>query len=72
MSNPFTEHPHAVNETYGEHFGFAFKFGVKMTLGGLAALVHAVFPFLFITTAGKINDELQVMRQTSPGRKKLS
>ena len=72
MSNPFTEHPRSVNETYGEHFGFALKFGVKMTLGGLAAMLHAVFPFLFITTAGKVNDELQVMRQTSPGRKKLS
>ena len=72
MPNPFTEHPHAVNETYGEHFGFALRFGVKMTWGGIAAIVHAVLPFLFVTTAGKINDDLQAMRQTSPGRTKLS
>jgi hypothetical protein len=72
MNNPFTRHPHSVNETYTEHLGFALKFGAKMTLGGMAAMLHAVLPFLFVNTAGKINDELQVMRQTSPGRKKLS
>ena len=72
MSNPFTDHPHAVNETYTEHLAFALKFGAKMTLGGLAAMLHAVLPFLCITTAGRINDELQSMRQNSPGRKKLS
>lgn len=72
MNNPFTVHPHSVNESYWEHFGFALKFGTKMTLGGLAAMMHAVLPFLFVTAAGKINDELQVMRQNSPGRKKLS
>ena len=72
MNNPFTAHPGSVNETYAEHFAFALKFGLKMTVGGLAAMVHALFPFLFITTAGGINDELQRMRQNSPGRKKLS
>lgn len=72
MKNPFTAHPRSVNETYLEHLGFAMRFGGKMTVGGLAALLHAVFPFLFVTTAGRINDELQVMRQNSPGRKKIS
>lgn len=72
MSNPFTNHPRAVNETYWEHLGFALTFGLKMTWGGIAAVIHAVFPFLFVTTAGKINDELQAMRQNSPGRKKTS
>ena len=72
MNNPFTEHPRSVNETYWEHFGFALRFGLKMAWGGVAAIIHAVFPFLFVSTAGKVNDELQVMRQNSPGRKKLS
>lgn len=72
MRNPFTEHPHSVNETYFQHLGFALWFGLKMIWGGIAAIVHAVFPFLFVTTAGRITDALQVMRQNSPGRKKLS
>ena len=72
MRNLFTDHPHRVNETYVEHLGFALRFGLKMTWGGIAAMLHAVLPFLFVTTAGRINDELQVMRQNSPSRKKLS
>lgn len=71
MSNPFTTHPNSVNETYMEHFAFALRFGFKMTLGGIAALLHAVFPFLFVTTAGRLCDELQYMRQNSPGRRKM-
>ena len=70
MKNPFTAHPNAVNETYFEHLGFAFVFGVKMTAGGLAALVHAFLPFLFITTASRISDDLREMRMQSPGRRK--
>jgi len=72
MNNPFTAHPNSVNETYSEHFAFALRFGFKMTFGGIAALIHAIFPFLFVTTAGSICEELQRMRQNSPGRKKLS
>ena len=70
MKNPFTAHPASVNETYFEHFGFALGFGLKMLAGGLAAVVHAVFPFLFVTTAGRISDDLIEMRMQNPGRKK--
>ena len=72
MKNAFTEHPRSVNESYLEHLRFALAFGAKMALGGAAAMIHAVFPFLFESTAGRVNDELQAMRQHSPGRKKLS
>jgi len=70
MSNPFTVHPNAVNETYTAHLAFALKFGFKMTLGGLAAMIHALFPFLFIRTSSNICDELQVMRSQSSARAK--
>lgn len=72
MRNPFTAHPDSVNESYWQHFGFALRFGFKMTGGGIAALLHAIFPFLFVATAGRLCDELQDMRQNSPGRKKSS
>jgi hypothetical protein len=62
MTNPFTAHPTSVGESYGEHFAFAFAFGARMALGGLAAMVHAVFPFAFITTASRTLDELNARR----------
>jgi hypothetical protein len=62
MTNPFTAHPNSVGETYGEHCAFAFAFGARMALGGLAAMVHAVFPFAFITTASAALDELNARR----------
>ncbi len=60
--NPFTAHPASVSETYGEHCRFAFAFGVRMTVGGIAAMIHAVFPFLFITTASRTLDALNALR----------
>ena len=46
----FTEHPASVDETYMEHMGVATSFGVHMILAGVACLVHAIFPFLFVKT----------------------
>jgi len=66
--NVFTAHPASVNETYWQHFRFALRFGTLMTLGGLAALVHAVLPFCFVTTAGRISDALVAMRATARAR----
>ena len=68
MANPFTAHPTAVGETYVQHLRFAFRFGTRMLAGGAAATIHSVFPFLFVTTASRISDELVEMRAASRGR----
>ena len=68
MRNPFTVHPASVGETYGQHLRFALAFGARMTLGGLAAAVHAVFPFLFITTASRALEELNARRDRNARR----
>ncbi len=47
----FTEHPASVGESYWQHLAFALGFAGKLMLAGLAALVHALLPFLFRTTA---------------------
>ncbi len=47
----FLAHPRTVEETYGEHFMFALKFGMTLLIAGLAAIVHAFLPFLFEKTA---------------------
>ena len=53
-SNPFTRHPGEVGETYGEHFSAAAGFGLRMIAGGIACLVHAVLPFLFVRTGSEV------------------
>ena len=64
MSVSFTEHPHAVGETYGEHFLVAARFGGAMLLGGLACLVHAVLPFCCTrtgsTTIRRLHEQMAV------------
>ncbi len=58
MSNPFTEHPNSVGESYWEHFAVAAGFGLTMLRGGLACLVHAVFPFWCTKTGSNTVFEL--------------
>lgn len=53
-----TEHPASVNETYFQHMGVAFSFGLRMTGAGLACLVHGVFPFLCTRTGSQAITEL--------------
>jgi hypothetical protein len=68
MGNPFTEHPHAVGESYLEHALFACRYGAKMTLGGIAAMALGLFPFLFQTTGSRITRELNATLETSAAR----
>jgi hypothetical protein len=49
MLDRFTAHPASVDETYVQHMAMAFGFGGRMLLGGLACLVHGVFPWLGLT-----------------------
>lgn len=44
------DHPRQVGETYWEHAAAATSVGVTMIAGGLACLVHAAVPALFVTT----------------------
>ncbi|QPC86443.1 hypothetical protein GA830_06610 [Mesorhizobium sp. NBSH29] len=54
----FTEHPASVEETYFGHMAFAAWFSSRLFLAAGAALVHAVLPFLFETTASRIVRQL--------------
>lgn len=53
LTRSFTDHPHSVNETYFQHMHSAFGFGTSMLVGGLACLMHGIFPFLFTTTGSR-------------------
>lgn len=75
----FSEHPASVGETYTEHMGRAGCFGVRMIAAGLACLVHAVLPFLFVHTGsraiGELNERMitgrRVRPQPVPGKQRL-
>ena len=68
MKNPFTAHPNSVGESYLEHGLFACRYGAKMTAGGVAALLHGVFPFLFQATGSRITRELAASLEESRAR----
>jgi hypothetical protein len=53
------EHPRDIGETYGEHAGHAVYIGLKMLGAGLACLVHAVLPGLFVRTASEAVEDIQ-------------
>jgi hypothetical protein len=68
----FTEHPASVGETYSEHFRSASRFSGSMIVGGIACLVHAIFPFLFMSTGSstirKLYDRMVTNRaRPTPG-----
>ena len=50
----FLSHPESVDESYGEHFLFALGFAARLFGAALAALVHAIIPCLFETTASRM------------------
>lgn len=54
----FTEHPKSIGESYFQHFTFATKFGFKMAIGGIACMIHGIFPFLFQKTGSRTLEEL--------------
>ena len=63
----FTEHPASVGESYTEHLVRAVGFGTRMMFAGIACLVHAVVPFLFVHTGSRaiaeLNDRMVVNRR---------
>ena len=68
MANPFTDHPHAVGETYLQHSRVAGSVGFKMIGAGFACLVHAALPFLFVTTGSRTI--LALAAKISAGKRK--
>lgn len=54
----FTTHPEEAGETYWQHMGFAAVTGGRLVLAGLAALAHAVFPFVLKTTASRLTRDI--------------
>jgi hypothetical protein len=56
----FTEHPASVGESYFTHLRHAAGFSLSMLRGGMACMVHAIFPFLCTKTGSGIVASLNV------------
>jgi hypothetical protein len=67
--NIFTKHPSEVSETYFQHMKKALTFSFKLLSMSLQALIHAFFPFLFVTT---VSDKIKVINDLLQKRKKNS
>lgn len=65
MHQLFTEHPKSVGETYGEHMARATCFGGRMVVAGLACMLHAWLPFIFVRTGSQAINELHARMQAT-------
>ena len=54
----FTDHPASVDETYGEHMMFAWRFSFRLFKACAKAFLHGLFPFMFETAA---SDEVKTL-----------
>ena len=55
------QHLKAVNESYTEHFLIAAKIGLIMVIYGLMAILHAIIPAYFQTSASNKIKELNLI-----------
>ena len=67
--NIFTEHPNQVSETYLQHMKKALSFSFKLLLMSFQAFLHAILPFLFVTT---VSDKIEGMNGILQKRKNKS
>jgi hypothetical protein len=58
-SNIFTKHPNEVKMSYLQHTRFALMLSRKTFICALASLIHAFFPFLFVTHTSSTIRKLQ-------------
>ena len=63
------EHLNSVNETYTQHFGVASKVSFSMILGGLQAIIHAICPAVFQTSA---SDKIKKLNEMVSKRWKIA
>jgi hypothetical protein len=63
----FLDHPRSLDETYWQHQHRALRFGISMIVAGVACLIHALVPVLFVRTASmrvqSLYDEMHATRR---------
>ena len=59
--NIFNQHPQSVCMTYFQHFCFSLKLSLFFSKKSIQALVHAIFPNLYITSSSDTQKELSTI-----------
>ena len=67
----FLEHPRSIGESYLEHQRCALVFGLSLVAAGLACVVHALVPGLFVRTGSdaitRLNAQMIARRARTAG-----
>ena len=58
ITDIFVSHPKSCGESYFQHARAAGGYGFKLMVSGMAAIVHAILPFLFQTTASRTIEKI--------------
>ncbi len=66
----FTDHPHSVGETYGEHLRFTVWAGRYLLKTAAIAVAHGLVPSTFTTTAADRVRTLTAIFETRRARSK--
>jgi hypothetical protein len=70
LARAFTEHPASVGESYARHCVCAFGFGARMVGAGIACMIHALLPFVFVRTGSRtiaeLNERMIANRRAAP------
>ncbi len=66
----FLKHPREVGEGYFEHMRVASGFGAAMIVGGMKAMIHAMFPNLCTTSGGDTIRKLHTIMVEKRGAKR--
>ena len=56
-----TEHLRAIDKSYFEHLKDALSYGFRLLIGGIGAILHAIFPFILTTIASDTINDLHKM-----------
>tara|TARA_B100001248_G_scaffold184850_1_gene140977 strand:+ start:230 stop:448 length:219 start_codon:yes stop_codon:yes gene_type:complete len=59
--NFLTEHLRAIDKSYFEHLKDALYYGFRLLIGGIGAILHAIFPFILTSIASDTINDLHKM-----------
>ena len=57
-----TKHLRAIDKSYFEHLKDALYYGFRLLIGGIGAILHAIFPFILTTIASDTINDLHKMK----------